>query len=193
MVTGLSTSAFRVCSAWLVGLVARARPLAIGAVLVSVGCGDPVHDQLVTSLGAEDPSVAPGPTHRPGQPCLACHGDLGPAKLAFTIGGTAYAVQGKPLPLVGGIVQVGGQDGHSVNLTTNVAGNFFVTSSDFVPTYPTRNFVWSADAKQQAVMFSLANREGSCATCHSNPPGPNSPGPVWLFATAAAAQSAGSP
>lgn len=192
--SGVSKSAFRVGSPRLVALVARARPLAIGAVLVSVGCGDPVHDQLVASLGAEDPNVAPGPTHRPGQPCLACHGDLGPAKVAFSIGGTVYAAEGKPLPATGAIVQVEDQDGHTANLTTNVAGNFFVTSSSFLPNYPIRNFVWSADAKEQAVMFSLSNREGSCATCHYNPPGPNSPGPVFLLtALAAAAQNAGSP
>ncbi len=41
--------------------------------------GDPVHDEEVAALGPEPGGGAPGPEHRPGQPCLVCHGGSGPA------------------------------------------------------------------------------------------------------------------
>ena len=34
---------------------------------------DPVQSEAVADLGGEAPGVAPGPLHRPGQPCLVCH------------------------------------------------------------------------------------------------------------------------
>ena len=72
--------------------------LALGVLLVCaapsalLGCNDATHDEEVAALGAEDPAVPPGPDHRPGQPCLTCHGGIGPAKQQFSIGGTVYAV-----------------------------------------------------------------------------------------------------
>ena len=54
---------------------------------------NPVHDNEVAALGPEDPSVPPGPDHRPGQPCLVCHGGSGPASAQFAVGGTVYAAQ----------------------------------------------------------------------------------------------------
>jgi hypothetical protein len=163
------------------GLAALAWPHTLFPWLLTVaGCSDPVHDALVASLGPEDPSVGPGPTHRPGQPCVACHGDLGPAKLAFSVGGTVYQKQGSPIPAPGAQVLVEDQDGRATTIPTNAAGNFFVTPSVFLPNYPTRMRVASTDGTQVAQMISISNREGSCAMCHFDPPGPTSPGPVFI-------------
>jgi hypothetical protein len=66
----------------------RAFAWAFALGLAAVGCDDPVHDDAVTALGGEDPNVPIGALHRPGQPCLVCHGGSGPAALAFSVGGT---------------------------------------------------------------------------------------------------------
>src|SRR5450432_160855 len=57
------------------------RAMLAGTVLVCalVGCGDPVHDTAVSALGPEAPGVPKGPLHRPGQPCVLCHGPQGSA------------------------------------------------------------------------------------------------------------------
>ena len=57
----------------------------------SCSCTDPVRDQQIERLGGEDPRVPPGPEHRPGQPCVLCHSDGGPASdLKFAIAGTIF-------------------------------------------------------------------------------------------------------
>ena len=48
-------------------------------------CGDPVHDARVAALGDERPGVPAGPNHRPGQPCLACHGGDGPSDVELAV------------------------------------------------------------------------------------------------------------
>ena len=50
----------------------------VGAAVGS-GCNDPVPDaEIAVTLGPE-PKGSPGPDHRPGQPCVLCHSDGGPA------------------------------------------------------------------------------------------------------------------
>ncbi len=155
--------------------------VAIGS---SWGCSDPVHDDTVAALGPENSQVPPGPTHRPGQPCLTCHGGSGPASRQFSLGGTVYAVAGLTAPAAGALVQIEDIDGRVSSIATNAAGNFFVALGDFTPHYPIQMKVWSADGKTMQKMQSLAAREGSCAGCHVNPQGPKSPGPVYVSATA---------
>jgi hypothetical protein len=173
----------------LASLVCACMPgLMLGPVLLlASGCSDPVSDQLVQSLGPEDPNVPRGPNHRPGQPCLACHGGSGPAVLTLTIGGTVYAQQDKPLPAVAAQVQIVDQSGHTANLTTNPAGNFFTTAATFQPVYPFRVAQVAGADGTKVNMFSVSNREGSCAMCHFSPASPISPGPVFVLSTTAAA------
>jgi hypothetical protein len=150
--------------------------------LLSVACSDPIHDQLVASLGPENPAIPPGPNHRAGQPCLACHGDSGPAAQPFTIGGTVYAKQYLPQPAPGAHVQVEDQEGHSTIIVANAVGNFYTSAPAFQPTYPIHMTVAAADySGVPSIMVSASNREGSCATCHYNPAGPNSPGPLFVL------------
>lgn len=137
------------------------------ALLGLLSCsGDPVHDDLVRGLGPE-PSGAPGPLHRAGQPCLACHGGSGPASLELSVGGTIYVQQGKTDPLEGAEVQVTDLAGRVVcSATTNAAGNFFLRRSECTMPEPAKANVLRASDGAESNMITRIGRSGSCATCH---------------------------
>jgi len=153
--------------------------VAAGVSTASVGCADEAHDEAVAALGPEQGGVSPGPLHRPGQPCITCHGGSGPAKQQFSIGGTVYDMQGQAAPSVGAKVQIEDVDGHWWDATTNAAGNFYVTLAEFEPHYPTQSTVSPADGAIPIAMVTHVSRDGSCADCHANPAGPTSAGPVY--------------
>ena len=75
------------------GLRASRRVAAVLLAAAVVACVDESHELQVQALGGEAPGVSPGPLHRPGQPCLVCHGEPGPASHKFVMAGTVYAVQ----------------------------------------------------------------------------------------------------
>jgi hypothetical protein len=154
--------------------------IALATAAPSLGCVDTVHEDNVQALGSEQPGVPPGPLHRPGQPCITCHGGSGPASLQLSIGGTVYAVQGGNTPIAGVQVQIEDISGVFWNGTTNSAGNFYATLAQFAPHYPTTAQITSADGSLTQAMSTLINRDGSCADCHSNPRSPTSQGPVYL-------------
>ncbi len=118
--------------------------LGIVAAAAAAGCGDPVHDGEVAALGPEAPGVSPGPTHRPGQPCLTCHGGEGPAGVTFVTAGTVYDhAYGEPggtattaNALVGGVVHLVDANNLTYDATTNAVGNFFVTTDQWSATFP---------------------------------------------------------
>jgi hypothetical protein len=149
---------------------------------LSLGCIDEVHDQEVQALGPEQPGVPRGPLHRPGQPCVTCHGGSGPASTQFSVGGTLYAIQGQPQPAIGANVEVQDIVGDQWTGQSNAAGNFYALASDYRPHFPTQMTVIAAgaDPTQAIQMNTVASREGSCADCHKNPQGQNSPGPVYV-------------
>jgi hypothetical protein len=158
-----------------------ARPLCVAIVgVAATACLDPVHDDSVQALGPEAPGVAPSGLHRPGQPCLTCHGGSGPASFQFSVGGTVYAVSGRSNPAVNAVVTIEDVDGNTFNATTNEVGNFWVLPAQFAPHYPTQMTVTSADGNDSESMATVASRDGSCADCHKSPRGPRSPGPVYL-------------
>lgn len=165
-------------------------------------CGDPTHDDAVTALGPEAPGVRPGPDHRPGQPCLTCHGGSGPGGAQFSIGGTAYAMQGSSSPLQGATVQLTDSRNSTHTTMTNTVGNFYILLSDWAPVAPIGG-VTEGDgglnkdhaiqvcqgpcnpndtSEAQAYMVTHIGRDGSCADCHYNPPGPLTPGAIYLLA-----------
>jgi hypothetical protein len=150
------------------------------ASLASVSCVDEVHNEEVAALGPEVGS--PGPTHRPGQPCLTCHGGSGPSGKQFSVGGTVYLFQGGSQPAPGTVVQIEDIDGQFWNVTANSAGNFFVLLSDFAPHYPTQMQVTSSDGTVTQQMLTHVGRDGSCADCHTATAGPTSAGEVYLNA-----------
>ncbi len=154
--------------------------VASALVLAPFACVDTTHEDAVQALGPEQGGVPPGPFHRPGQPCVTCHGGSGPASQQFSVGGTVYSVQGGGQPAVGAVVQIEDITGSVWNVPTNAAGNFYVLLSDYSPKYPTSMQVTSVDGSQSQAMASFALRDGSCADCHKNPQGPNSQGPIYL-------------
>jgi hypothetical protein len=138
----------------------------------SVSCTDPVRDQQIAALGDETEG-GPGPDHRPGQPCLLCHSDGGPASSKpFAIAGTIYA---SSKPGADGeediFVQFKDARGHEplVPAQSGPSGNFYVPLSDWPNiAFPIRVGLYkvNVDTPPVAVMKSLINREGSCNYCH---------------------------
>ncbi len=158
-------------------LVIRLATGALGAALVLAGCVDETHELQVQALGGETSGVPRGPLHRPGQPCLVCHGGEGPASSTFLMAGTVYAVQDEPAPAVGASVQIEDINGSFYTLSTNAAGNFFIRPSDWSLTYPAQAQVTLGSSIQ--LMGTHINRDGSCADCHALTPSPTSPGRVF--------------
>jgi hypothetical protein len=131
---------------------------------------DPVHSHLVDSLGGEAPGVPEGPLHRAGQPCGACHGELGPADTVFSLAGTVYqdATEGsKPLP--DAKVHFEDSNGKTYETGVNCAGNFFVMDADYHPAFPVWVKIMYGSFQGMPVtqpMESPIYREASCAMCH---------------------------
>ena len=155
---------------------------------VGWACGDPVHDAQVDSLGPEVAGVPEGPNHRPGKPCLACHGGQGPASLELSVAGTIYqtAAPDSP-PLANATVTIfdatqqadGG--GAPRTLATNGAGNFYVPRAQWSPVFPLHDIqIVAPGLDTPVVMHTTVGREGSCATCHFEPKGRGSHGHVYL-------------
>ena len=197
-------------------------PLVLLAAFAALGqtrCSDPTHPAEVNALGPENPEVPEGPMHRPGQPCLVCHGGQGPASETFITAGTVYLNQYATgttdyAPVNNGTVHLVDANGSTFDTQTNMAGNFFVTTGQWNPTFPLGEkstdagmpppsgclavgLPTSYSAGQINVgappdggcqsfptpMMSAIERGGvyaSCAYCHFDPPGPTSPGHVFL-------------
>ncbi len=132
----------------------------------SVSCTDPVRDNQIAQLGDEDPAVPQGPEHRPGQPCVVCHSAGGPASNApFVVAGTVFATKGKADGADGVTVFLVDSVGARRSADTNGAGNFFVTESDWKDiSFPIKAGI--KKDKDQEVMNTTINREGSCNFCH---------------------------
>ena len=150
----------------------------------ALSCGDPVHDNQVAALGPEPAGSSPGPTHRPGQPCLVCHDGSGPGNLKLSVAGTVYAVKGQTDPLPNTLVTLTDATGSGRTATTNSVGNFLVPFSEWAPTAPINvalSYPADVDPPQNtATMKSHIGRDGSCASCHYDPPGPATPGRVYM-------------
>jgi hypothetical protein len=138
---------------------------------------DPVRSDAVTALGGETNGTQPGPLHRAGQPCLLCHdGSLGDPE-EFSIAGTVFVMPADKTPAVGAQVHITAADQTKKTFTTNAAGNFYVTPTQWSPAFPLQV---SVDYQGQTLeMDSTVGRDGACASCHSEPAGPDSPGQVY--------------
>lgn len=165
---------------WVVGLSFAA----------AVGCSDPLHDEAVEALGPEDPDVPEGPLHRPGQPCLVCHGSEGPGEPEFAFAGTVYVGPSDPTPLAGAAVQVIGENLRSATVSSNCAGNFFITTEDFTLEFPATVTVTTSAT---ATMRTLLKRSGDCNGCHHGDPRPDSPGLTWAVTTGPSPSCSGGP
>lgn len=154
---------------WLVGA---------GAGSIALGSCDPVHTGAVAALGGEAPGIPPGPLHRPGQPCLDCHDGASGDPPAFTMAGTVYLEASTLVPASGAAVTLADVNGNTTVAVANAAGNFYLSPSDFNPTYPV-HVTSIAVMGSTAVMHSHIGGNGSCAGCHTDPAGPDSPGHVY--------------
>jgi hypothetical protein len=141
------------------------------------GC-DPELASQVAALGPETAGIAPGPNHRPGQPCLVCHRDGGAAQPTFAMAGTIYRQKGVAQTIGNVDVELTDPTGRTITARSNCAGNFYIAPADFPLAYP----VWVAlrSGAHSIEMESPIYREGSCATCHGNQVGPTSAGPAYL-------------
>ena len=87
---------------FIIGLVALLLAQALVGCSVVEDVLDPVHARQVAALGGDPSGQRNGPTHRPGQPCLVCHGGLGPGGPDLSVGGTIYESMAdtllRPLP-----------------------------------------------------------------------------------------------
>jgi hypothetical protein len=185
--------------------VAATLPIVFAA--LGSACADPVHEAEVSALGPEAPGVPRGPTHRAGQPCLTCHGGLGPGDPTFVTAGTIYvAAYGSDAgagALNGGTVTMTDSTGSTYVATTNAVGNFYVTGDEWNPVFPIGGQPGDAGGGPRAIvigpapactagtttplcpaehMLTAIGRGGvyaSCAYCHFDPPGPSSPGHIY--------------
>jgi hypothetical protein len=148
-------------------------------VALAPGCGtDPTLGAVIDRLGPEQRGVPQGPEHRPGQPCVTCHHGSGPGEPEFSLAGTLYVDRDRALPLEGASIELIDAREQRRTATSNCAGNFYIEADDWQPQYP----VW-VEVRFGAISIAMETaiqREGACATCHSDPPGPGSAGHVYL-------------
>ena len=162
-----------------------------GAALAASAClGTTPEEELASAAGPDEGEE--GPTHRPGQPCLACHGeDYTPGGQVFAVAGTVYLHAGDTRGLEGAEVEVTDADGSVFSAHTNRTGNFMMSvggdgraSEGWVrlasaPVFPLRVLVRRDTGEKR--MRSFIQREGSCAICHDRAgPGAASAGKVFV-------------
>jgi hypothetical protein len=153
--------------------------------LVSVGCADPVADAEIAALPGEVPGIRPGPEHRAGQPCTLCHSDEGGRNPTFSVAGTLFQKPSEAtttkVPIEGAVIQVTDATGALRRLVTNCVGNFFVEESDWQPVFPLFVNLTNAATGSNFDMTTKIGRSSSCATCHEDPAGTDSPGHIYLM------------
>src|SRR5262245_45902070 len=111
----------------------------ISSVILSAllaGCGNPTVDDEIAALGEEKEGVPPSQYHRPGQPCVLCHGPYEGADPEMSLAGTIYATAAEPVAIEGARVLVTDSVGMKVEKSTNCAGNFFWTAEEYAPSFP---------------------------------------------------------
>jgi hypothetical protein len=171
--------------------------IVVTAVALVVSC-------IGTSPQERDPAVQGNyddgdEEHRPGQPCLLCHGEghvLGPPGGALlALAGTVYGAIDDPetAGLDNVTVKVTDATGLELSVQTNRAGNFMfsVGTTEIrdrgrgqldIPralTYPLGVTITRGTDTQ--TMKTKVWREGSCAHCHQATPGTDSVGRVYLL------------
>ncbi len=148
------------------------------ALLAAAAC-DPVVSDAISAL-PDQPGVRNGPLHRAGQPCLLCHdGSFGDPP-AFSVAGTVFETSGGVVGADEAVVSMTDTDGKTYNATTNSVGNFYITPSQWSPTFPLTHVMVTGATGVIATMQSSVGRDGACASCHFDPKGPTSPGHVAL-------------
>ena len=163
----------------------RAAILVVGAMALT-GCPSPVNDDAIEALGGECNGVPESEHHRPGQPCVLCHGGYQGDSPELSIGGTVFATPAQPIPVEGAKVILIDAEGATMTKETNCIGNFQITTDEWVPAFPIHAEIVcpipGTDETRRLVMGTRISRDGSCAGCHFGPPDIDSPG--WVFCAA---------
>jgi hypothetical protein len=161
--------------------------LAAALATFAMSCTDPVHDLQVKALGGEKDGVPTGEFHRAGQPCLVCHGDLGPAHQKFSMAGTIFNGPYKPLGEDQVVIELIDALGFKPpqKIQTNCVGNFYITPDVWTPSYPVLVRIRKLDGNPDHTQRMQAHigREGSCNYCHKDPISFDAQGHVYLFAS----------
>jgi hypothetical protein len=144
------------------------------------GCPDPVLDAQLDALPGEVPGIRTGPMHRAGQPCTDCHSEYGGRHPVFSVAGTLFQKPTNLVGIEGAIVHVTDATGSFRPLTTNCVGNFYAQIGDWDPVFPLHVTIEDPASGLQKTMKSKIGRDTSCANCHVDPAGPDSPGHVYL-------------
>jgi hypothetical protein len=162
--------------------------LALAApLLLALGCGNRAVDDRIAALGPEAANVPTSEHHRPGQPCLLCHGEYLQEEPVMSVGGTIYAFpvgEGQAaLPVKDVTVTLIDSFGDTHSVKTNCAGNFYIRADAWDPAYPMRAELeypvpGSPESTKRVVMSTRISRDGSCAGCHAGAPNQGSPGRV---------------
>jgi len=147
-----------------------------------VTCTDRVHDDAVEALGPEAPGVKEGPLHRPGQPCLTCHGGWGPGEPDCAAAGTIFKVRGEPEGFPGVTVELSDANGEIRRVVTNEVGNFWIPADQWTPTFPMFAKI-SAPNGKSASMYTRIGRNAGCGECHLSPESSRKMPGVYFYRT----------
>jgi hypothetical protein len=156
--------------------------------LALAGCPSPVNDDEKEALGGECSDVPESDFHRPGQPCLVCHGEYDRATPVMAMAGTIFATPGQATPVEGAEIILTDSNGTSPPnpVVSNCIGNFFIDSDDWTPAYPVHAEIIcpnpdDTDKPRRLVMGTRIARDGSCAGCHVGRPGARRDSPGWIY------------
>lgn len=138
---------------------------------------DPVHRKAVSDLGSENSGLYPPNSayHRPGEPCVLCHSESGPANSMFVLGGTVFwGPDDYNARVDNAYVRILDANKTKRCFVTNCNGNFYVKKDDFSKiTFPllvsVERTVDPGQNENTLVIRRMSGhigREGSCATCH---------------------------
>jgi hypothetical protein len=158
-------------------------------VLVTCTEDDAMHEDAVNALGPEAPGVSEGPLHRAGQPCLTCHGGLGPGEPDWAAAGTVFKVRGEPEPFPGVTVELTDVNGQIRTVVTNEVGNFWIPASQWTPTFPMFAKITAPNGKS-ASMYTRIGRNAGCGECHRSPESSRKMPGVYFYRTRADADKA---
>lgn len=163
-----------------------------------LGCGNPALDAKIEVLGGEVAGVPASEFHRPGQPCVDCHGPYKGAKPEMAIAGTIFAIptakDGIPVPVANARISITDALGLVNGVesppavpppkVTNCVGNFFFTTEEIKQTFPYEVKVECPEPSDPMKIRTTRNmvtrisREGSCNACHYRAENQSSPG--WI-------------
>jgi cytochrome c553 len=145
------------------------RLLAAVILLVTfAACFDQVQAEEEEKQGAETPGIEPGPRHRAGQNCTACHGPLGGEGPEISVGGTVYKRKDSDEPAVNAKVFITDHAEDVRELRTNDVGNFYEEKEKWDPVFPLKIVVEYSEegVACREEMFSVIRRDGGCGKCH---------------------------